>query len=69
MGSEGVALRTISRRLLQWSRRDQNVKRKGSLQANGNVMRAKVIGLIAKGIALIAERIAMGSEEVALRWE
>ena len=37
--------------------------------ANGNVMRAKVIGLIEKGNALIAERIAMGSEEVALRWE
>ena len=32
MGAEGVALRIISRRLLQWSRRDQNVKRKGSLR-------------------------------------
>ena len=38
-------------------------------EANWNVMRAKVIGLIAKRIALIAERIAMGSEEVDLRWE
>ena len=37
--------------------------------ANGNVMRAKVIGLIAKGIALIAGGIAMESVEVALRWE
>ena len=37
--------------------------------ANGNVMRAKVIALIAKRNAMIAEGIAMGSEEVALRWE
>ena len=37
--------------------------------ANRNVMRAKVIALIAEGIALIAEGIAMVSEEVALRWE
>ena len=32
MGAEGVALRIISRRQLQWSRREQNVKRKGSLR-------------------------------------